>query len=217
MTPLDLSTMTPEEVEREAKRRLERRAAGLPLTESQVSESLRVMHGKPESDAIIIPGDVRAMLAGARGPSTSGAFRHVSEPTPKFIVELPWDLLVSDNVKYQPSTRRVGARIVSRQVLTPAYRQARRRAQAEVTAALRSAGLEPPIFPRGVRLAFRAVVFEPDRSRDRDIVNFAKLVQDALSKLVYWDDSQIDDARWIRSALPEPIRPHLEIAVWRIG
>jgi len=62
------------------------------------------------------------------------------------------------------------------------------------------------------RVTLRAVVYEPNRSRTRDVCNFAKLVQDGLSGECYDDDGQIDDARWIRGPI-DKANPRMEITL----
>jgi len=66
--------------------------------------------------------------------------------------------------------------------------------------------------PFAVPVTFTATLYEPDRSRKRDIVNYAKMVQDVCSRLVYADDHLIDRATWVRGPVDETT-PRLEIAV----
>lgn len=107
-------------------------------------------------------------------------------PTDRRVV-LPWSCLVSDNQRVSPAVR--GRRAVI--IQTAAYRTAKREARAIVAAALVYGPLEGPV-------SILAEFFEPNRSRGRDISNYAKLVHDALSGFAYVDDKQIDEVRWIR-------------------
>jgi Holliday junction resolvase RusA-like endonuclease len=102
-------------------------------------------------------------------------------------VRLPWSVLVPDNQKHVPREGRL--------FLTPEYREAKNQARAKIAEQLAGA---PPLTT-DVRLEAR--VYLPNLSRKRDVANLSKLVHDALSTLVYVDDSQIADTRWIRAGV----------------
>jgi Holliday junction resolvase RusA-like endonuclease len=103
---------------------------------------------------------------------------------------LPWSMLVSDNLKWRAATRGNTATIV----LTPAYRDAKRRIRALCLTLM--AGRRPLTIP----LALEARVWVPDRRR-RDVVNYSKALHDALTGTVFLDDAQLHDVRWIRAGV----------------
>lgn len=51
----------------------------------------------------------------------------------------------------------------------------------------------------------------PDRRR-RDVVNYGKLLGDALSGVCWHDDAQLDDVRFVRDTL-DPVRPRLDLTI----
>jgi Holliday junction resolvase RusA-like endonuclease len=94
---------------------------------------------------------------------------------------LPWSLLVSENARYGVVD---GAMILRRE-----YRAAK---AAIAERARESVG---DVAPIASPVELRAAVFVPDR-RPHDVVNFAKLVHDALEKVVYANDRWIYRAVW---------------------
>lgn len=99
---------------------------------------------------------------------------------------LPWAVLVSTNQRTNPAG---WGPMKGRQFLTQRYRQAK--AAAELLVAGQTRGHEVITGPVSVELDF----YPPDRRR-RDPDNLLKLIQDAMSGLVYDDDHQIRSMRW---------------------
>lgn len=113
-------------------------------------------------------------------------------------ITLPWSTLITDGNKFGV--------INGRMINTKEFRAAKKRATELAREQLAGrAPLEGPV-------RFVATLYEPDRRTRRDIVNLGKLVQDSLTKVAYLDDSQIDDARWIRGPV-DVDRPRLEITI----
>ena len=126
-------------------------------------------------------------------------------PTLSVPVELfiPWGYLVRDNAKYAPAKRANGRLAL---ILTNGYRAAKAEMGKLATFAMRDrVPFEGPVL-------LRATMHEPDDSRTRDPVNYAKAVHDSLNKIVYRDDSQITVAWWIRGTV-DAQRPGLEVLV----
>lgn len=116
-----------------------------------------------------------------------------STPSP-IRLALPWAVVCPDNRKY------VGGRMA----LTDRYR----RSKVAIAGLAREAW---PHGPRDGRLAITAVVHAPDRKR-RDLANLAKGLHDALEGVLYHDDAQLDDVRYVRGAI-DRARPRVELTV----
>lgn len=187
MRQLDLLTMTAADVAAEAARRLQRRAAGLPLHD-EAGEAVSEMH---------------ATLDVAGVPTS-------------LIIELPWSSLVSDNAKYVPVLRVRAGRSRAAVMLSPAYRKGKAAIQQVVRTYLDEMRLPPPVFPRHVAVHLEATLHEPNRHVGRDPANFCKLVQDALEHLVYVKDVQIDASCWLRGSV-DVDRPRLMVHIRRQG
>lgn len=143
-------------------------------------------------------------LAGESRPRLSQADAPVPEPPTiawPLRLTLPWSALISDNVKLRAARRGDSATVV----LTPEYRIARDRIKA--LAATLMAGHPPLASP----LALLARVWVPDQHR-RDVVNFSKSVQDALTKRIYADDCWLYDVRWVRAGV-DVDAPRAELSI----
>ena len=172
---MDWNNATPAEMLAESRRRLERRANGLPVAEDADRQ-----------------GEAKRGGAGRRST---------------VYLTIPMELLVSDNRKSVPIVRRRrDGRVYPAEVLTSRYRAARDGIKKIARAAMDG---EPPL--QGP-VKVDAILYEPNRSRDRDILNLGKLLGDSMSKIVYEDDVQIDDAHWIRGYTSAE-RPRLEVRV----
>lgn len=156
-----------------------------------IAERMRARYGA-------IPSEFLPYIGGERpGGLTSANVAPPSLPRRRpLALVLPWACLVPDNAKYGV----IGGRLL----LTRQYREAKAAARAEV--ARQVAGADPLEGP----LALAATVVEPDRSRRRDIANYAKLAHDSLTGLAFHDDSQLDDVRWRRGVV-DAARPRLEL------
>jgi Holliday junction resolvase RusA-like endonuclease len=110
----------------------------------------------------------------------------------------PWVVLVRDNARHGLSRGRI--------ILTREYRDKLEAARLLVAFAM--AGHSPLVC----RVALVATFHEPDRSRKRDVTNYAKLLCDALVGRAIGDDSQIDDARYVRGAI-DPKDPRVEVTI----
>lgn len=119
---------------------------------------------------------------------------------------LPWSFLVPDNAKYAPAYR--GGRPVL--ILSAAYRAGKKKAEDELRDQMTNGAY--PVHPLQGRLMLVARMFEPNRSSRRDIANYAKMVHDALTGIVYEDDSQLDRVTWIRAGV-DIDRPRLELTI----
>lgn len=129
---------------------------------------------------------------------TKSIRRSLSEDPMTVTLTLPWPLLISDN-------RRHGL-IRGRIVLSADYRTAK------VTGGWLAQGAMKGADPLKGRLAMLCTLYEPNTSRKRDLLNLSKIVQDIMNDVVYQDDSQLDDVRWVRGAV-DADNPRLEITV----
>lgn len=124
---------------------------------------------------------------------------------------LPWSLLVSDNDKYSPGTRKgPGGHRVGILLHTPRYRKAKKSGREALADQLKGAD----IFCGRCHLT--GVLYEPDRRTRRDPSNYAKLVHDICSKLVYCDDSQLDRSTWERGQ-PNIDKPGLALTITEVS
>lgn len=117
---------------------------------------------------------------------------------------IPYSILTSDNGRDKFALSR------GKLILTSKYRD--RKAAVKITAGsqYRGALIESPV-------AVTTVLYAPDRRR-RDISNFNKFVNDALTGVVWVDDSQIDQITNIRGPI-DRANPRLVVTVipeWRL-
>ena len=178
----------------EVYRRRAAREMLLPLSTPwpELAERMRARYGA-------IPSEYRPYVGGGLPDRPTSANLAPPAPRRRLSLVLPWACLVADNAK---STVARGGIIR----LTPEYRAAKKAARAEVERQLMLIDAPPLDGP----LALAATFVEPDRSRRRDIANYAKLSHDALTGLAYHDDSQLDDVRWRRGVV-DATRPRLEL------
>jgi Holliday junction resolvase RusA-like endonuclease len=111
-------------------------------------------------------------------------------------ITLPWAVLVPDNARHGVLKGRI--------LLTSKYRQAL--AAASTLAAFQWKG---PALKVPVRVRIR--LYEPDKRR-RDIGNYTKLIADALTRVAFVDDSQIDELQLTRRGL-DRVNPRAEIEI----
>jgi Holliday junction resolvase RusA-like endonuclease len=116
-------------------------------------------------------------------------------------VVLPWSHLCPDNRKHGAAIR--GKRPVI--LLTPEYRESKRKAHAEAVKQMPHAALTGPV-------SLVATLYPPNRSRTRDATNYCKMVHDALEGACYRNDGQIVRATWQFGA-PDVDRPRVEIVI----
>src|SRR5690606_14474280 len=135
----------------------------------------------PQSPAVGIQGDLRALARrrDRRGDPRMAGEGVVSEPVR---LTLPWSVLVPVNRRTNPAG---WGKMRGRQFLTREYRDAQRTAELLVQSQVRG---KRPRFTAPVAMTLR--FYEPDRRR-RDPSNLLKLVEDALTGVVYDDDSRI--------------------------
>lgn len=133
-----------------------------------------------------------------------GSFRGMRKVT------LPWSVLVPDNERARPTTR-AGAFGHRTPLLALTTRYKKAKGEARKLLKTDCGGL----LPLSGRISIEATLYEPNASRTRDVSNYAKLVHDAMSGIVYTDDGQIDDLHW-RRGLPDIDRPRLELTVTEI-
>lgn len=101
-------------------------------------------------------------------------------------IRIPWSALVSDNEKYTVANGRI--------VLTEGYRTAKKAIGERAADAMGG-------FPHySGPLTLTARVWMPD-NRPHDLTNFCKVVHDGIEHVVYHNDSQLHDVRWIRAGV----------------
>lgn len=178
------------------------------IAEKDRREQLRA-RGALRFDECMPRGEREATLALPAGSKRTSASRHVLDDGVRRVT-LPWSTLISDNRKYAPVLRGSGLRVRARMILTTTYREAYALARECINEQLS----DRPLLTG--RLALVATLYAPPaRGRKRDVANHAKFVQDCMNGVVYKDDEQIDDSRWIRG--PNDVdRPRLEITVTQL-
>jgi Holliday junction resolvase RusA-like endonuclease len=124
-------------------------------------------------------------------------------------IVLPWSTLLTDNNRQHW----VGTRMMT----TKEYKLAKQRAVEAIKAQIEASNWPDllghewqPLFTTPI--AIKVALIEPNRSAKRDLLNYQKLICDAMSGVVYSDDSQIDDAHFMRGT-PNIDRPRAEITV----
>jgi Holliday junction resolvase RusA-like endonuclease len=100
-------------------------------------------------------------------------------------ITLPWKVLVPDNARHGLFRGRI--------LLTSKYRMALYSASLLAAAQWPGAPIKGPV-------SLAVTLYEPDKRR-RDVLNYGKLIGDALSMVVIVDDSQIDHATMIRGGI----------------
>ena len=107
-------------------------------------------------------------------------------------IVVPFSDLCPDNQKFGAMVvRGKGGKPRASLYLSSKYREAKRRIAELAQEAMGT------MAPEGGDVEATFQVWMPDRRR-RDMINYAKLLCDALSGIVYEDDSQITHARWTR-------------------
>jgi Holliday junction resolvase RusA-like endonuclease len=122
---------------------------------------------------------------------------------------LPWSALCSDNERESPSLSNRGGRPYPIMVKTARFKVAREKVRAVAHAAMTVEGFKFPPLTHALSLVGR--LYTPTQRRV-DATNFAKGVQDALSKIVYEDDQQLRDVRWVIAG-PHTDAPRAEIEI----
>ena len=159
----------------------------------------------PHPSARALRGEARKRGAGARmpiaaptSPATATTPRDAAGG-PSLVLALPWSLVLHDNHRFVPARGRRGL------VASPQYRRAKQHAAAWLRgywgARARVSG----------DLVLHARCFFPDR-RKRDAGNYRKLITDALSGVVYADDSQLVSETWERAGFDRD-RPRIEVTI----
>lgn len=136
-----------------------------------------------------------------------------STPDPAAAIEwplrltLPWSYLVTDNRSRLAVIVHVGSNRtpIPKLVMQAAFREAKGKIRALARDVLN--GTEPTTEP----LRIEARVYLPDNKK-HDVVNFAKCVHDALNEVVYVDDHQLHDVRWLRAGV-DVDRPRAELTI----
>ena len=150
-----------------------------------------------------------AVVAGGRGGGKTAAIEaaraasSVPVPLGLLFLRIPWSALVSDNAKDRCACRGQGEAV---RLTTQAYKDSLTKIQDIAREAMN--GRPAATIP----LALHARGFLPNTSRTRDVVNFSKALHDALSRVVYEDDSQLWDARWTRAGV-DIDAPRAEITI----
>lgn len=120
------------------------------------------------------------------------------------MIVIPWSALAHDNHRLMPVKMGHGLRLIA----TPDYRLAK--------AACEGYFLKQWHEPMLVgSLAILGTLWFPD-ARKRDAGNYRKCLTDAMTGIVYSDDSQLHDERWIFGGIDrEQPRVELEITIRR--
>lgn len=111
-------------------------------------------------------------------------------------IVLPWKVLVADNARHGVIRGRI--------LLTSRYREALAAASMLAMTQWKAPSLKTSV-------ALTVTLYEPDKRR-RDIGNYTKLIADALTRVAFVDDSQIDELRLTRGRL-DRVNPRAEIEV----
>ncbi len=141
-----------------------------------------------------------------------GEVKAVEDRQPLATIALPfrlsvqWSLLCSDNERKTAATAKLAdGKIVPRLVASARYTAAK--GSIRVKARLAAGDVAPTTEP----LAIRVEVWLPPARRN-DAINFAKIVGDALEGIVYANDNQLHDSRWIRRGV-DIDSPRAEITI----
>jgi Holliday junction resolvase RusA-like endonuclease len=130
--------------------------------------------------------------------------KHLDFP---FRLTIPWSELCSDNEKETAGLVHRSGKVTPRKVLTARYKASkeaiRKRAKAIVSG-------EPSTDP----LSIVVRVYLPP-SRRNDAINFAKVMGDALEGVVFANDNQLHDSRWLRAGV-DIDAPRAEVEIARI-
>lgn len=142
---------------------------------------------------------VRNQLGTGAVSAPYGSFRTrgpepVAEPLPP--ITLPWRVLVADNQRHGLCRGRI--------LLTAKYREA-----LSAASMLCALTWKRPALKSSVTV--HVTLYEPDKRR-RDIGNYTKLIADALTRVAFVDDSQIDELHLSRGPL-DRANPRAEITV----
>lgn len=92
----------------------------------------------------------------------------------------------------------------ARLITAPEYRVAKQGAEYAIKSQWKGQPMTVPV-------ELVALVYVPDR-RVRDNSNLSKLLLDSMSGIVYVDDSQVEDERWIKAGIDRE-NPRVEITV----
>lgn len=116
------------------------------------------------------------------------------------IIVIPWKFLAQANHRLLPVVRGGKAKLIT----APGYRAAKEMAEWHIKKHWKG---QPVTIP----LALHARCYFPDRIR-RDAVNLSKMVDDAMSGIVFKDDSQIHKETWERTGIDRE-NPRVEITL----
>ncbi len=128
-----------------------------------------------------------------------------SRITLPFRIVIPWSLLCSDNEKDVGSLTMRGGKPIPRKVMSARYKTAKNAVADKATL------IAGPSLPLTIPLAMHVEVWLPPARRN-DALNFAKCVNDALEGIVYANDNQLHDSRWIRRGV-DIDSPRAEITI----
>lgn len=120
-------------------------------------------------------------------------------------ITIPWKFLALANHRLMPVVRWIDRAPKAVLITAPDYRQAKESAEYHIKSQWR--GMEMLTGP----LQLVALCYFPDK-RKRDAVNISKMVCDAMNGLVYVDDSQIEDERWIKAGIDKE-NPRAELSI----
>lgn len=99
-------------------------------------------------------------------------------------IVIPWAFVAQANHRLMPVVRAGRARLIT----APEYRQAKESAELSIKRQWKGSMLSGP-------LQLVARCYFPDR-RKRDAINYSKMLGDAMSGIVYEDDSQVHRETW---------------------
>jgi Holliday junction resolvase RusA-like endonuclease len=116
------------------------------------------------------------------------------------LIVIPWKFLAQCNHRLMPVIRGNKARLIT----AAGYREAKERAEWHIKKHWKGQPLTVPV-------QLEARCYFPDR-RKRDAGNLSKMVLDAMSGIVFDDDSQVEDERWIKAGYDKR-DPRIEVSV----
>lgn len=116
------------------------------------------------------------------------------------MITLPWAVMAQDNHRHVPVCQRGKGRLVT----SSKYRDAKETAQTLLIAQWKRPVLDQP-------LAVVVTLYGPNKQMF-DIANRSKMLCDAMTGIVYADDSQIDDIRFVRGPI-DRANPRAEIEI----
>lgn len=119
-------------------------------------------------------------------------------------IVLPWHFVAQCNHRLMPVLRWIKGKPKAMLITAPEYRLAKQGAEYQIKRQWKGSKL-------GGNLELRARCYFPDR-RKRDSSNYTKMIEDAMSEIVYGDDSQLVKSTWELAGIDRE-NPRIEITI----